>query len=795
MRRLCRLPGEDRAGFTSKVRRLSGHFERFNEDVSGLCQWLMRLRKRHGNPGNPADFGTFAGFLLEPALVGDDPEEDRADRWRRVVFDGAADIEPAGSLDDRPIPEPLRQAMDDERAEPPGHAAARRLFGRLRDLDPAHRLVLLKAAAEWVVARYRRGVENWTRLHDQWKREKHAWEQQHPELTTSARDTFNEVFRSLRDPEESGTPGVRRKNPRICPWERLKLNIENCAYAGQKGHGSLCWKFAEFVKARKQATKDKFNDRRFWDDAEKLVEFCVKKGVPDPARALQSPYLGNHLFRDATQSARADAVKRLKDNWNAYLLHMGLNGTTIITARRLPHCRKIGETFEKSRCEHNPHTELCNQYRRALAQLPADVLALEGVYREWRRLYLAGPAKPSFRYPSARDLPTPKIFGRGYYEIDFERSVLRLRLDDMRPGEWIEFGVTPWPRDYSPSRTEVGKLVTSVHVHFVGTRARVGFRFDVEHRKSRFECPQDTLDELRSRRFPSQSQDQEFLQAARDLLLRSFPGGETAARHNLRLLAVDLGETGAHAAVYTGTTHDRDVPLEIIKIDRAYSEIPPEFESNDPRGVRKEHVKRHLDRVAAGASSLAEHRQQAAIGATPASSPTLGDHDFRRLKRHITWMIRDWARHNAARIVAAAEEHACDLIVFESLRGFRLPGYDQLDPDKKRRLAMFAFGRVRCKVVEKAVERGMRVVTVPYFKSSQVCSACGTVQKNTGLLRKNKKSRKFVCEACKVTLNSDANAARVLARVFWGQITLPNPSASRAAPGSNGPASSGAAPP
>ena len=71
--------------------------------------------------------------------------------------------------------------------------------------------------------------------------------------------------------------------------------------------------------------------------------------------------------------------------------------------------------------------------------------------------------------------------------------------------------------------------------------------------------------------------------------------------------------------------------------------------------------------------------------------------------------------------------------------------------------------------------------TVPYFKSSQVCSACGAVQENAGLLRKNKQKRKFVCERCEKECNSDANAARVLARVFWGEIDLPDPRVEKAA--------------
>jgi len=374
----------------------------------------------------------------------------------------------------------------------------------------------------------------------------------------------------------------------------------------------------------------------------------------------------------------------------------------------------------------------------------------------------------------------PKIFGAGFHEIDFDCSVLRIRLDDMPEGEWLDLGFIPWPRDYRPSKDEVQDKITSVHVNFVGTRARVGFRFDVPHQPSRFDCTQDELDELRSQRFPRQAQDQQFLDAARKRLIESFSGD---AERNLRLLAVDLGETGACAAVYQGRSHQEDVALEIIKIDRHYAELPPilerdkaqdsppKFSRDDPRGLRKEHVGRHLTRLAEGAANIAGHRQK--DGTTPT---TADDHDFRGLKRHVGWMIRDWVRHNAAQVVAAAEKHQCDLIVFESLRGFRPPGYDQLTAEKERKkrwLAMFAYGRVRHKVTEKAVERGMRVVTVPYFMSSQVCSACGREQSNQGRWRKNKKQRKFKCEYCGAEVGSDANAARVLARVFWDEIRLP----------------------
>ena len=793
VRRLCRLPGEDRTEFKRKVARLREHFERFNVDVSELCQWLMGLRRECADADKPGGFGTLGDFILEPSLEGSDADETERDRWRLAVFDDAAGLRRASDLGGRPVPESLRQAME-RSAGGRRTPTSRRLFERLRVLGPAHRLVLLKAATEWTVARYQRGVENWVRQREEWEKEKTAWEGRHPALTEEVRNRFTDVFKSLRDPERDGSPGMRRKNPRICGYERLRENKDNCIYAGEKGHGPLCWKYVDFVKDQKARNK-RFNKKHFAENAEKYLAFRaapsgVERATEHKRRALE------RLYKDVPRCQRW-----FEDAWTAYLRFLGLNEQTVVQSRRLPHCLKIGETWEKSQCQWNPHTELCRQYKEVIERLDTATLALEPAYREWRREYLAGPRKPSFRYPSSRELPMPKIFGEGFHEIDFERSVLRLRLDDMPAGQWIEFGFVAWPRHYRPSKKEV--KVTSVHVHFVGTRARAGFRFDVAHQRSRFNCTQDDLDELRSRQFPRRAQDQAFLEAARKRLLESFSGD---AERDLRLLAVDMGETGACAAVYQGRTHEKDVPLRIVKIEKLYSDRPEALGKEDSRGLRKEHVGRHLEKAAEGAAEVAAHRRK--DGGPPA---TPGDYDFRGLKRHVAWMIRDWVRLNAAQVTAAAEEHRCDLIVFESLRGFTPPGYDKLGDQnerKKRWLAMFAYGRVRRKATEKAVERGMRVATVPYFKSSQFCSACGHEQQNKGRWRKNKGDRLFKCECgdpkawggrgqgrdggrmtpangtearrdcgCTANLNSDANAARVLARVFWGEICLPSPEA------------------
>jgi hypothetical protein len=621
VRRLRRLPKEDRKQFRAKVARLRTHFERFNLDVADLCQWLMSLRPKDADPGVPV----FWDFFLEPALDAVQANETERDRWRLFVFDDVAGIRSATQLADRPVPAPLREAMR-WAAKRPMTSTAERLFQRLRGLGPPHRLVLVKAAAEWIVARYQRGVENRKRQREEWEKEKREWEAKHPQLTEQVRNKFTEIFKNLvEDPEGTASKGVRRKNPRLCLQERLSQDKDNCVYAGEKGHGPLCWKYVEFVRSQKE--QGKFNEKRFWENAAKYLEVRRQLDRSEVKRKLKTSPRQEAFTRLYQQKGMEQAKPWFTDAWKRYLEALGLKEETVVQHGRLQHCQKIGECFEKSLCEWNPHTHLCVRYKKALAALDPDTLKLEADYREWRRLYLAGPRKPSFRYPSSRKLPMPKIFGAGFHQIDFDRSVLRLRLDDMRPGEWIEFGFIPWPRDYRPGKKEV--RVTSVHINFVGCRVRAGFRFEVPHQQSRFGCAQDEIDELRSRQFPRQAQDRQFLEAARKRLLESFSADP---ERDLRILAVDLGETGAQAAVYQGRTPKADVPLKIVKIDWCYSAVPevlkkdqelkppPKFEKDkDWRGLRKEHVGRHLKQLAKGAEEVAKHRQADGSGAGDAA--------------------------------------------------------------------------------------------------------------------------------------------------------------------------------
>lgn len=815
VRRLCRLPGEEPEAFRRKVRRLRAHFDAFNRDSADLCQWIMGIRKRFGDEHRPATFGSFGDFFLEPDLPGVEADEKERDRWRLAVFDAVADISSEVALPEGRAGEEVRRSIGEVRERGPqsdvGNLNARRLFTRLRTMAPAQRLVLLKSAAEWVVSRYKRGVENWERQHEAWAQEKEEWERAHPNLSPEVREQFTEVFRALKDPETGG--GITRKNPKVCTWERLKLNDDNCLYAGERGHGPLCNLYEQFVRTQEEAEKGRFNERAFYANAQWFAEWCMSKKISKPELAFQSPHFDQALAaadskrREEAASKKSqlpggrpvpasEIPKHFKRNWQAYLKALNINGATAVAGGRLQHCpKKDRENYEKSKCRFNRHTELCMAYKGAIVQLPDEVIGMEAEYREWRRLFLAGPRKPTFKYPSARDLPMPKVFGAGFHEVDLERSVLRLRLEG-EGSEWVEFGFIPWPRGYKPPRKEV--KITSVHVNFVGVRARAGLRFEVAHRPSRFGCRQEEINELRSRAYPRAAQDEAFLTAARERLLASYTGD----RDRLRVMAVDVGEEAAGASVFEGRRRLKDLKLSILKINRLYDSRPEvlerdtrgrpakaEIDRQDPRGLTLRHVGRHLERIGEQDAAIAAFR---AAAGEEAPKPRPGDQ--RALKRHLAWMIRDWARVNARQIVEAAEKNGCELIVFESRRGVRAPGYDKVSEDdarKKRSIAMFAFGKVRGRVIEKAVERGMRVVTVPDHKSSQVCSKCGHEQMNKKLWGKNKRKRTFECQCgtpeahdkdrpppntkctCREHLDSEANAARVLARVFWGEVRLP----------------------
>jgi len=236
---------DSREQFKAKVLRLRKQFEQFNVDVSELCQWLMALRP-DGKKGCDAT-KEFWEFFLEPEGFLEEAEKDNSDRYRRMVLDVAAGMAEQNTICRIAHPERLGEAVAGV-GKLPVTETARKLFERLDALGASQRQVLAKAAAEWIVARYLRGYENWERQLEEWEKEKGVWESERPELGERVREEFNEIFKGL---------DIRIKKPRVCRWERLKEGKDDCDWAGERiwvgrgewrNHAALCVKYKKFCK-------------------------------------------------------------------------------------------------------------------------------------------------------------------------------------------------------------------------------------------------------------------------------------------------------------------------------------------------------------------------------------------------------------------------------------------------------------------------------------------------------------------------------------------------------------------
>lgn len=169
VRALQPLRGQARDTFKQNARRLRRHFEQFNADVAGLCQWLIRFRpeaKRTIEGAQP-----FWEFFLEPEKFGVEPDETGQDRRRLEAFETAVGWRDPSSLASPSSPPALRSSVLAVASIPLSNAA-RTLFARLQNYRRPHRTVLLKAAAEWIVAKYVRVYENRRRQREEWEKER-----------------------------------------------------------------------------------------------------------------------------------------------------------------------------------------------------------------------------------------------------------------------------------------------------------------------------------------------------------------------------------------------------------------------------------------------------------------------------------------------------------------------------------------------------------------------------------------------------------------------------------------------
>jgi hypothetical protein len=242
VRGLRRLNEESREDFRKKVFLLRRQHEQFNINASEICQWLMGLRP--GGKKGSDNTKSFWEFFLEPEKFLKEEERDNGDRYRRIIFDIAARLRTTHESSDNGLNQAIISSAELVR-DIQATETAKKLFERMGRLRESHRQVLLKASAEWIVSKYLRGYENWVRQHEEWAKEKTEWEKNHPELAEELRKEFNGIFKELK---------IQKKNPRICEWEQLKGNKDNCKWAGErirnikKNHAALFLKSCKFFK-------------------------------------------------------------------------------------------------------------------------------------------------------------------------------------------------------------------------------------------------------------------------------------------------------------------------------------------------------------------------------------------------------------------------------------------------------------------------------------------------------------------------------------------------------------------
>jgi hypothetical protein len=248
VRGLRRLPGEDRGAFKEKVNRLRKHFQRFNLDVSELSQWIMSLRP--SGRVDSEDTRQFWECVLEPEEFVNSQDQTDIDWFRLAILQVGIGISALNSLSHFSLSEGLLNSIRSAALRPRSESAAR-MIKRFYGLSRAHRMVLAKAAAEYIMTRYMRGNENWRRQREEWEREKADWEKRHPELTEDIRNEYTAIFKNL---------GITNKRPRVCSWKRLGESKDNCEYAGERfrcggnwqNHSPLCAKYRNFQATLRQ---------------------------------------------------------------------------------------------------------------------------------------------------------------------------------------------------------------------------------------------------------------------------------------------------------------------------------------------------------------------------------------------------------------------------------------------------------------------------------------------------------------------------------------------------------------
>lgn len=132
---------------------------------------------------------------------------------------------------------------------------------------------------------------------------------------------------------------------------------------------------------------------------------------------------------------------------------------------------------------------------------------------------------------------------------------------------------------------------------------------------------------------------------------------------------------------------------------------------------------------------------------------------LRKLRGKQARFRRDCDHVLAKQIVRSAQPGAT--IVLENLKAIRKRSTIRKQRKTRRRVHSWSFAQVKGFVAYKAEERGCTVAGVDPRHTSQTCSSCGHVARNS------RRSRgQFVCRKCGFELHADLNAARNIAAKY-----------------------------
>lgn len=120
-----------------------------------------------------------------------------------------------------------------------------------------------------------------------------------------------------------------------------------------------------------------------------------------------------------------------------------------------------------------------------------------------------------------------------------------------------------------------------------------------------------------------------------------------------------------------------------------------------------------------------------------------------KIKRFKDTKNHCWSRY----IIEQAVKHNCGVIQMENLKG--------INKENTFLNKLWTYYDLQQKIKYKAEEKGIKVVMINPYKTSQRCSCCGYISKENRDAEKDQ--AKFECVSCETKMNADWNAAKNIA--------------------------------